>query len=222
MLDACNSCGFEAAPPSDFERLNNAIVRAASRGGAFAKLNEGWQDEVVEERNWKMAIPPLWSSLLESYWIQYGKLYRTAAPGLVNPYDVAPTGISGALRDLYRPTTQVAEQAQQKAEQTLKEAQAAATAKIQSALKAAGKAAAAGAAEETQKQAVHWGVWAAGAAVLAAAGYLAMRTRRGGFAGIGDRAWDAAFTKCYEKNKLTMGNKALARHCNKVAYAAAS
>lgn len=183
MLEACNSCGFEAASPSDFERLNNAIVKAAARGGAFAKLNDGWQDEVVEERSWKMAIPPLWSSLLESYWIQYGKLYRTAAPGLVNPYAVAPTGISGALRDLYAPTVQLTQQAQQKAEQVLKEAQATATTKIKNALRAAGKLTAEGAAEETKDQATNWGVWAAGLGALGLAGYLVMRGR-GGFAGL--------------------------------------
>jgi len=187
MLDACYSCGFEAVTTtSDFEKLNNAIVRAASRGGEFAALNGRWQDEVVEERSWKIAIPPVWSALLERFWIEYGKLYRTATnrAALVNPYDVAPAGISGALRDLYAPTVQATQQTAAKVEQTLKDAQAAATAKVKNALRSAGRIAAEGAAEETKDQATNWGAWAAGAAAILVGGYLAMRGGRGAFAGL--------------------------------------
>jgi hypothetical protein len=215
MLEACYSCGLEAAP-SDFERLNNAIVRAASRGGAFGKLNVGWQDEVVEERNWKMALPPLWASLLENYWKQYAELYRAAGDKtLANPYDVAPTGISGALRDLYRPTVQVAEQAKKQVEQQVAAAKKAVTDKAKNLLQTSGKLLAEGAAEETQKQATNWGAWAAGIAAIGFGGYLAMRGKRGGFAGTDN--YDRIFTKCYEKNKLKMSNRSLSRHCDAMA-----
>ncbi len=61
--------------PTDYERLNNAIVKASMRGGAFAKLAADWKDEVSDEQNWKIAIPPLWASTLKLYWGRYAELY---------------------------------------------------------------------------------------------------------------------------------------------------
>jgi hypothetical protein len=170
--------GLEAAG-SDFEKLNNAIVRAARRGPAWARLNAAWQDEAVEERNWKLAIPPLWSSLMESFWTRYAALYR-AEPnkaGITSPYAVAPSGISGALRDLYAPTVQLTEQAQRAAGQAIEEAKAKAAAKLKAALRAAGAEAAKGAAEETGRQTTNWAVWAVGLGLLGAVGYFTLRGR---------------------------------------------
>jgi hypothetical protein len=93
---------------SDFENINNAVVRAAALGGPWASLNDGWQSDVVGPRAWKEAIPPLWSSLLESYWVLYAKLYA-ANPGqhgqLADPKTIVPGGLTAAVKDLYAPIT---------------------------------------------------------------------------------------------------------------------
>lgn len=177
MLQACYSCGMAGlgAAPSEFEKLNNAIVRAARKGPLWARLNADWQDEAVEERNWKMAIPPLWSSLMEAFWTRYAELYRAQKDrtGLVSPYEIAPSGISGALRDLYAPTVQLTEQAQKAASDAIARAKAAALLKLKRAAEEAGAAAAKGAG----KQGTNWAVWALSLGVLGAVGYYTLRER---------------------------------------------
>lgn len=187
MLDACG-CRFEGfaglgdAASSDFEALNNAIVRASMRGGVWYALAADWQDRAVEERNWKMAIPPLWSSLMEEFWTKYGQLYR-AEPnktGITNPYNVAPHGISGALRDLFAPTIDTARNVQVAVEAKLQQVQDAAKARVQAALRAAGRDVARGAADETKEQGGSLLVWVGGLAVVGGLGYIALRNRRQG------------------------------------------
>lgn len=179
MLEFCYTCGFMGleAAGSEFEALNNAIVRAAMRGPAWKKLNEDWQDEAVEERTWKQALPPLWSSVMEAYWTRYAELYRAEKnrTGLVNPYDVAPTGIAGALKDLYKPTVELTEQAQKAASDAITRAKEAALAKLEKLAKEAGAAAARGAREEG----TNWTVWLGSLAVLGAVGYFALRPKLG-------------------------------------------
>jgi hypothetical protein len=179
MLEFCPTCGFMGLGDtgSEFESLNNAIVRAAMRGPTWKKLNEDWQDEAVEERNWKMAIPPLWSSVMQAYWTRYAELYQAERnrTGLVNPYDVAPTGIAGALRDLYKPAVELTEQAQKAAADAIAKAKEAAIAKLKKVAEEAGASAARGA----QKEGMNWVVWLVSLGVLGTAGYLALRPRLG-------------------------------------------
>ncbi|MFQ5339983.1 MAG: LPXTG cell wall anchor domain-containing protein [Anaerolineae bacterium] len=182
MLETCFACGLMEleAPASDFEKLNNAIVRAAMKGPAWAKLNAAWQDEAVEERSWKMAIPPLWASLMGSFWTRYAGLYQAEKnkTAFVSPYAVAPSGIPGALRDLYAPTVQLTEQAKRQAAQAIEDAKDKAAAKLKAALQAAGGEMAKGAAEETGKQTTNWAVWALGLGVLGTVGYFILRRKR--------------------------------------------
>jgi len=159
---------------SDFELLNNAIVRASMRRGAWGVLASDWQDQAVDERDWKMAIPPLWSGLMERFWVKYGQLYRVESnrAGLSNPYDIAPSGISGALRDLWAPTVDTGQKLQASAVAKLQAAQQAVETKIKNALLASGRSLAKGAAEETQKQTYEW-AWSLGG--LALGGLLVWR-----------------------------------------------
>jgi hypothetical protein len=186
MLDC--SCRFEGfaglgdVSSSDFEQLNNAIVKASMRGGAWYALATDWQDRVVEERNWKIAIPPLWSALMEEFWTKYGQLYRAESnkTGITNPYNVAPHGISGALRDLFAPTIDTARNVQVAAEAKLQQLKESAQARVTAALKAAGRDVAEGAADKTKEETTNWLAWAAGIAVIGGLGYVALRNQRMG------------------------------------------
>lgn len=188
MLQQCRSCSFDGlsavSSGSEFEKLNNAIVRASSRGGVWYTLANDWQDRAVEERTWKQAVPPLWSSLMEEFWAKYSQLYRVEKnrSGLANPYDIAPTGIPGALRDLWAPTVSTAQAAQKAAQEAsaqasaaLKELQNKAAAKVQEAIRDAGREAAKGAAEETEKQATNRGVYWFSFGLLGLLGYQMYR-----------------------------------------------
>lgn len=95
---------------SDFENLNNAFVRAASRGGAYGALNNDFQKNVTGERMWMEAIPPMWAASLEKYWVQYAKLYVADAnkTSLTDPASIVPGGITQAVKDLYAPTIDTA------------------------------------------------------------------------------------------------------------------
>jgi hypothetical protein len=132
------------------------IVRAAMKSPAFAKLNSEWQDEVVEERSWKIAIPPLWSSLLNEYWDRYARLYLDSPSiqgQLIDPSGTRPGGVIEAAGDLYQPAAEEIE--------ALKE-------RLRAAARAVGAAAAEGA-EEAGRQA-RYGAIAAG--LLGLAGVL--------------------------------------------------
>jgi len=181
MLSAC-ACKFEGlgAYSSEFEKLNNAIVRASMRGGAWYALAGDWQDRAVEERDWKIAIPPLWSSLMEEFWAKYSNLYRVEKnrAGLTSPFDIAPTGVSGALRDLWAPTVDTAAAATATAAKALQSLQTAAAAKVKRALQAAGREITKGVAEEAKDQGVGWGVWLAGAGIVGLAGYYLLWEQR--------------------------------------------
>jgi hypothetical protein len=165
-------------------------VRASLKGPKWYALGLDWQDRVVDERNWKIAIPPLWASLMEEFWTSYAQLYRVEPnrSALTNPYDIAPGGISSALRDLWAPTVdlsaQLAAQASAAASNALKAAKAAAVNKVKSALRAAGKEIAIGAGEQANKDATNWGAWAAGAGVLLAVGYYATQQKSGRRTGV--------------------------------------
>jgi len=189
MFECCGVDGLGAVA-SDFERINNAIVRASLKGPKWYALGLDWQDRVVDERNWKIAIPPLWASLMEEFWTSYAQLYRVEPnrSAFANPYDIAPGGISSALRDLWAPTVdlsaQLAAQASAAASKALKDAKAAAVNKVKSALRAAGKEIAIGAGEQANKDATNWGAWAAGAGVLLAVGYYATQQKSGRRTGV--------------------------------------
>lgn len=164
---------FGAASDSEFEAINNAIVRAGTRGGAWYALASDWQDRVVDSRDWKIAIPPLWSGLMEEFWTKYSQLYR-AEPnkaGLSNPYDIAPTGIPGALRDLWAPTAAAVTATSDVVTAALQQVKDAATAKVNAALQAAGRSLAKGAAEESQKQTSNYGVALASLGAVGLLGY---------------------------------------------------
>ncbi len=166
---------LEAATATDFEKLNNAIVRASVKGGQWDALAKDWQDRVVEERNWKSALPGLWASLLEEFWLNYSKLYRAAPSktGLTPPLDVVPGGVSQALKDLWAPTVDVAKNVQAAVDKKIDAAVSAAQAKVNKALQAAGREAAKGAAQET----TNYGAWAAGLGALVVIGYLIFRPK---------------------------------------------
>lgn len=184
MFEACSSCGFFGLsglgdPSSEFEPLNNAIVAASMRGGQWYKLASDWQDEVVEERNWKILIPPLWSSTLEKFWTQYAQLYRTDpnASSLTSPYGIAPSGISGAVKEFFAPTRDTAKNIQASIDAKIQTLKTAAESRVQAALKAAGQVAAKGAVEQTKKEAVNWLALWFSVLALGAAGYIAFRKR---------------------------------------------
>jgi hypothetical protein len=106
MLQASGSLGqLGQTADSGFSKLNNAIVAASLRSSGWGKLADDWNTNVFEPRAWKSAIPPLWASLLNDYWERYTKLYL-ADPnrgGLPDPLSIAPTGLTGALREFYAP-----------------------------------------------------------------------------------------------------------------------
>jgi len=82
---------------TDFEKLNNAIVRAAPRSKWWSALADDWYTNVFEKRAWKAAIPGYWFSVLAEYWSKYNKLYQqgvpyniAADPRVANPQTLRP------------------------------------------------------------------------------------------------------------------------------------
>lgn len=171
------------ATTNDFEKLNNAIVRASLRGGEWNTLAVDWNDEVADERNWKSALPVMWSSLLNYYWTRYAALYgKTPDKGtLVNPYDVAPGGVSKALKDLWAPTQEMTANVAASIQAQIDQASQAAKDAVAKAAADVGAAAAKGAADSTNQ----W-LWALGAGVIALGGLYLFGRRIGAFSGLGD------------------------------------
>lgn len=157
----------ELSGATQFESLNNMIVRAALKGPAFAKLNEDWQDEVVEERDWKIAIPPLWSSLINEYWERYRQLYAaTPQPlksSLIHPATGRPGGTKEAYADLTKPLVDPFKEKAAAAARAAEERARAAAREI-------GREAARGAQEESKGAVEAW--WVLGLGGLAAVLWL--------------------------------------------------
>jgi hypothetical protein len=157
---------------SDFENLNNAIVRAASLGGSWGALNTAWQSDVVNHRTWEQAVPPLWAAVLESYWTKYAKLYASAPDAarvkVADPRNVAPGGLAAAVKDLYAPTSGLVLDQLDKIE-------AVTNAKVSAAVKQVGVEMAKGA----QQQTYDWAWSLGGLAVGAGALWLMLRGGRG-------------------------------------------
>lgn len=151
---------------TQFERLNNMIYRAALKTAAFAKLNAAWQDEVVEERTWKIAIPPLWSALLREYWDRYAALYKAAPPALqaqlINPATGQPGGTAEAYAELTQPAREEAAALIARGEAAYNEAVGSMKERARAAARAVGAEMAAGAQERTEPAMEAWWVFGLG------------------------------------------------------------
>jgi hypothetical protein len=172
---------------SDFENINNAVVRAAALGGPWASLNDGWQSDVVGPRAWKEAIPPLWSSLLESYWVLYAKLYA-ANPGqhgqLADPKTIVPGGLTAAVKELYAPITSAV---QKTVQQKINAIEDAVNAKLRTISNQIGAEIAKGAQQQTYDWAWGLGGLAVGVGLL----WLVLRGSGGRGAAVGLRGLEA-------------------------------
>lgn len=187
MLEFCTSCGFMGfgGVDSEYERLNNAIVRASSKGAAWAKLAEDWQDEAVEEHAWKMSIPPLWNSVMKAYWSRYAELYNKENDQrpFTNPYDVAPS-VVGGLKDMYAPAAQVTEQAKKAVTDTVAQLKKKAVDELKKVAEEVGKVAGKSSAKGAEEEAMNWVVALGSLAVLGAVGYYLVKSpARGGSLG---------------------------------------
>jgi len=117
MLQAFAADDLSTESP-DFSRLNNAIVAASRRGGAWIKLADDWNVNVFEKRAVLAVLPPVWASTLNNYWERYAKLYIADAKaagklpaGIPDPFSITPGGFTSALRDFYAPLISEIQQA---------------------------------------------------------------------------------------------------------------
>jgi hypothetical protein len=147
-------------------------------------------DEAVEERAWKMNIPPLWNSVMKAYWSRYAELYNKENDqrAFTNPYEIAPTGV-GALKDMYAPAAQVTQAAKKAVTDTVAELKKKAVDELKQVAAEVGKVAGKSAARGAEDEATNWAVAAGGLAVLVAVGYYLVKQPAGGAVGSFESAY---------------------------------